>query len=124
MRAGTLRLSDEVMNGETVCSAVSGVIEQEHPLLVGWGFSQGPITPGSRCSWLRKADIWLAMGESSFFPSAGGLGVCYGGPVGPGSGPFSGSWGCLSSVCLSSITLRKSQKAQPVGLPIGFVGLG
>ena len=46
------------------------------------------------------------------------------GPVGPGSGPFSGSWGCLSSVCLSSITLRKSQKAQPVGLPIGFVGLG
>ena len=60
-------------------------------------------------------------GEVIFFPSEGGPGVRYGGTVGPGSGPFSGSWGCLSSVCLSSITLRKSLKAQPVDLPIGFV---
>lgn len=60
-----------------------------------------------------------------FFPSAGGLGVRYGGPVGPEVAPslVSGVVYPLS-VCLSSITLRKSLKAQPVGLPIGFVGLG
>ena len=59
------------------------------------------------------------MGESSFFPLQVG-------------------WQCIMedlwapvagvvyplSVCLSSITPRKSLKAQPVGLPIGFVGLG
>lgn len=49
-----------------LCSAVSGVYRAGAPSLGRLrGFSQGPITQEAD-ALAKEADIWLAMGESSF----------------------------------------------------------
>lgn len=75
------------------------------------GFLPRAHHPGKRMLLAKEGRYLPGYGETSFLPSAGGLGVHHGGAHSP-------------SVCLSSITLSKSLKAQPVGLTIRFVGLG
>ena len=80
------------------------------PSLGRLGFLPRVHHPGKRLLLAKEGRYLPGYGET-IFPSAGGLGVHHGGAQSP-------------SVCLSSITLSKSLKAQPVGLPIRFVGLG